>query len=261
MFGHPGPREDVHERDAEVHESAEVRVRQSRENRILTYTWGDGPDTVLLVHGWGSRASALSALVPALLRAGRRIVAFDAPAHGDSSGTTVTALDFADAVDALFARYGPFEAIVAHSFGVLGSFRAVRRGVRTNRIVAIAGVHSGARLVGAYAAQIGLEAGDLPALRDALAAGVFRAVEDPWRTLVSEAGPGSDGIPLLVVSDRHDTVVDSGESERIASAHAGPTARMTTQGLGHKRILRDPAVLAAVAAFVGGEHVIEGTTT
>jgi alpha-beta hydrolase superfamily lysophospholipase len=40
--------------------------------------------TVVLVHGWGSRASRLSALAAALVEAGFRAVAYDAP------GTTST---------------------------------------------------------------------------------------------------------------------------------------------------------------------------
>jgi len=39
--------------------------------RLAGYAWGEGP-TVLLVHGWGSRASRLTPLVePRLLRQGR----------------------------------------------------------------------------------------------------------------------------------------------------------------------------------------------
>src|SRR5687768_7183372 len=48
---------------------------------LATWSWGEGR-TVLLVHGWGSRASRYRTLVPALLAAGFRAVAMESPGHG-----------------------------------------------------------------------------------------------------------------------------------------------------------------------------------
>src|SRR5688572_2988678 len=42
---------------------------------------GDGP-TILLVHGWGERASAMGAFIAPLTSAGYRVVAIDLPGHG-----------------------------------------------------------------------------------------------------------------------------------------------------------------------------------
>ena len=51
---------------------------------------GEGP-AVLLVHGWGGRASQLLSLAEPLLGAGCSLVTFDAPAHGLSSGRIASA--------------------------------------------------------------------------------------------------------------------------------------------------------------------------
>jgi pimeloyl-ACP methyl ester carboxylesterase len=56
--------------------------------------------------------------------------------------------------------------------------------------------------------------------------------------------------PLLLVHDRQDA--ETGWSDSEAIARAWPGARLvTTTGLGHRRILRDPAVVAEVTGFVG----------
>jgi pimeloyl-ACP methyl ester carboxylesterase len=56
--------------------------------------------------------------------------------------------------------------------------------------------------------------------------------------------------PLLLVHDRQDA--ETGRSDSQAIARAWPGARLvTTSGLGHRRILRDPAVVAEVTGFVG----------
>jgi len=56
--------------------------------------------------------------------------------------------------------------------------------------------------------------------------------------------------PLLLVHDRHDA--ETGWSDSEAIARAWPGARLvTTAGLGHRRILGDPAVVAEATGFVG----------
>ena len=56
--------------------------------------------------------------------------------------------------------------------------------------------------------------------------------------------------PLLLVHDGQDAETGWADSEAIA--RAWPGARLvTTSGLGHRRILRDPEVVAEVTGFVG----------
>jgi pimeloyl-ACP methyl ester carboxylesterase len=55
--------------------------------------------------------------------------------------------------------------------------------------------------------------------------------------------------PLLIVHDRDDT--ETFWSEGAALAEAWPGARLiTTEGLGHRRILREPTIVEAVSRFI-----------
>jgi hypothetical protein len=58
-------------------------------------------------------------------------------------------------------------------------------------------------------------------------------------------------LPLtaLVIHDREDVEVPWREGAAIAAAWPGAEL-LTTQGLGHRRILRDPAVVARVSTFL-----------
>ena len=116
---------------------AAVRSRV-RGKRVATYEWGSGPRTVLLVHGWQSRASAFAPLVRELRDAGRRIVAFDAPGNGLSGGRSTDVRDYAAIIAELEPRDG-FDAIVAHSFGTPGAALAIRSGIRASRLVTVNG--------------------------------------------------------------------------------------------------------------------------
>ena len=54
--------------------------------KIQTYKWeGTGP-TILLIHGWESNSHRWYKLIEALQKESYTIIAFDAPAHGNSSG-------------------------------------------------------------------------------------------------------------------------------------------------------------------------------
>jgi hypothetical protein len=249
---HLGPAQRVHPKDAEVHARAMRGTLDLGDSQVATYSWGDGPEVVLLVHGWRSRASRFASLVRALESPGRTIVAFDAPANGDSTGDRVTILEYAQVIARLAARYGGFDTIVGHSFGVLSTFLAVRDGVPTARIVGIAGMHDATQLVDEFCRRAGLTGRAKAGLRSRIERRTFPRVADPWRRFVAELDPADIRTSVLLVHDRSDPEVDVGQAELIAEAHNGPVRVTLTDGLGHHRILRDDAVLAEVVAFADG---------
>ncbi len=89
-------------------------------NMLKVYDWGESEKTIMLVHGWESRGTGLRSFVPSLLNAGYRVVAFDAPAHGDSGGTRLYLKDYANAISAIYHKFGKVEGIICHSFGGAG---------------------------------------------------------------------------------------------------------------------------------------------
>lgn len=244
-----GRPERVRPHDAEVHARATRGTLDLAGARVATYTWGDGPEVVLLVHGWRSRASRFSAVVRDLESPGRTIVAFDAPGNGDSAGNFTTVLDYAQIITLLSARYGGFDTIVAHSFGVLATFLAVREGALAARIVSVAGVHDVDELFDQFGRVAGLTGRALAGLRSRTARRTFAQVDDIWHRFVAELDPADIRTPLLVIYDRADPAVDPRQSELIAESHNGPTRVVVTDGLGHLRILSDPVVVNAITRF------------
>ena len=138
--------------EREFHASARV----SRLGDVVTYQWGSGERPVLFVHGWRSRASRIVALASSLTARGYTVVSFDARGHGDSAGTHTHAFEYAEVIRQLGKRHGDFEAIITHSFGTIPTFMAARSGVRTKRIVTIAGPHNFQSIVDTFAAGVGL---------------------------------------------------------------------------------------------------------
>src|SRR5258708_7279843 len=84
--------------------------------RLQVYEW-PGPAAsaaVLVVHVWISHAARMAEVIRALCARGLRVVAFDAPAHGRSSGTQADFPAFRQAIDAVTDTCGPFHGVQAH---------------------------------------------------------------------------------------------------------------------------------------------------
>lgn len=250
MWRSLGRREPVNPRDRAVHDRAERGILDLDGTPVATYTWGSGPDVVLLVHGWRSRASRFAALVDALDDPGRTIVAFDAPGNGDTPGGRTSILDYVRIIRLLAARHGGVSTVVAHSFGVLAAFVAVREGVPVDRVVGLAGIHSADEIVDQFSRDVRLGARATRGLRSRIERRFFAGVPDLWRRFRAELDPADTRTAVLLAHDRDDRRVRVAQSELIAEAHTGPVRVVLTEGLGHNRILSDPEVVAAVEAFV-----------
>ena len=205
--------------------------------------WGAGP-IVLLVHGWEGRGAQLGAFVDPLVAAGYRVIALDGPAHGDSTGTTVTGPEFARALEMTRETVGPLAAIVAHSFGAFISLLAASRGLAADRIVVIGSPSSVPEVLREFQELIALPARAMPSM--------VRALEQrggaPMESFDVARFVGHIDAPLLVVHDTDDLEVPYVNGTRLAELFGARL--LTTSGLGHRRILYTPDVVSAVVDFV-----------
>jgi hypothetical protein len=249
LWRRPGRPAAVHPDEQPVMDAAHLATTGQEGRRVVTYVWGDGARPVLLVHGWAARASRFADLVSALLAAGWSPVAYDAWAHGGSRGPARTVLDHQVVIDALSERYGPFEGVVAHSFGVPVTLYAARHGLAADRLVAISGMGDFGSLVDTFCQRLGAGPTVNRALRRAIERRWFDGDTGIWERFSAHPAPGRD---LLVVHDTGDRVVDRGQADLVTAAYGPRATLLETSGLGHGRILRDPGVVAATVDFLDG---------
>lgn len=229
-------------------EPFEVPVRGSV---VRGRTWGDGP-VVYLVHGWGGRGSQMSGLVQPLLAHGLRPVVFDALSHGssDPGALGVGAAhggEFAAALGRVAEVFGPAKGVVAHSLGSIATLIALRSwSVETDRLAFVAPMNSYAAQVAAFQDAIGIG----PRARRRMDRTAGRLVGLPVHLFdVRLLAAGLPSRPTLVVHDRADRQTPFADS--VALVNDLPDARLVaTNGLGHRRILRDPGVVAEVTGFL-----------
>lgn len=218
--------------------------RHHAKRMLAGWRWGFGP-TVLLVHGWEGRGTQLGALIEPLVAAGLSVVAFDAPGHGDSPDRALYLTDLADSIADVAAQVGPLHAIVAHSFGAAGVLLAHARAgldvprtifLSPNAIVDTAVVH--------FAKELGLDDAERSLLEQRLVA--HTGVE--MTALAIDRLVAARDSALLVIHDHDDREVSLAQGQKLAAAWPNAQLRETHE-LGHRRILRDPDVVAAVTAF------------
>jgi len=74
---------------------------------------------VLILHGFESSVTNFDRYIKPLVKKGYEVLAFDAPAHGRSSGKMITAPLYKETIKHIHKLYGPVQSFMAHSFGGL----------------------------------------------------------------------------------------------------------------------------------------------
>lgn len=82
---------------------------------------------ILIVHGFSSYAYKFEQYVIGLRKEGFEVLAFDAPAHGNSDGKRLNAIFYRDTILAIENNFGPFYGIIAHSLGGLAAALALEQ--------------------------------------------------------------------------------------------------------------------------------------
>lgn len=216
---------------------------------IETWHWGAGP-TVLLVHGWGGRGAQLAAFIDPLIASGFSALGFDAPGHGVSRRRLTTIPQMVAAVRAVAAEHGPIRALIAHSVGGVVATRALYEGLET---AAAAFIGPAADLAGP-AVQFRETLGFSRRVGELMRERIEQRVGLPWSAFSVSALAPALTVPLLVFHDRGDAEVPWQHGGIIARAWPGAMLQ-TTDALGHRRILRDPQVIADAVSFLR-QHVV-----
>ena len=216
--------------------------------RVRVFTWGEAAKGyVMFVHGWAGRGTQFRKFIEPFTKAGWQVLAFDGPAHGESSGRRTTAVQFAEVMQKITDARGKPRAVIAHSFGGVATLRAIMLGLDVDRMINIASPTLGDLIISTYLNAIGGSA----ATGEWFKGYIERTTGKPFFEFTSlyTVQHLPRPLQLLLVHDEGDTETP------IAHAHAllgvYPAARLhPTKGLGHNRILKDEGVIKECLQFV-----------
>jgi len=237
-----------HKASDEVLESARIFEFMCGKYLLKGYEWGSGDRTVLLVHGWRSRGTALRYFVPGLLKKGYRVVAFDAPAHGNSPGKQASLPQFSQAVRAVINHVGGVNGIITHSFGgpsTVFTLQSPDCDLAIDQLVLIASPSSLEQMADHF---LNFIKAPLP-----VASRFYKILESKIDLPLSEAQVSKFQSQVniektLLVHDKKDEVVPFSEAESVLAAWE-KTRLIASDGYGHFQLIKNPDVIDKVVDF------------
>jgi pimeloyl-ACP methyl ester carboxylesterase len=239
-------RESAH--DARWRRQARLQLLESRFGKVAVYYWGEQTNPVVLcVHGWNGRASQFATMLPALLKAGYQVVAFDAPGHGLSEGNSTNIFRISEALTAVAGQYPTLQAIISHSFGGMVAAHAIKhQGISVQKLIMIASPVSTRYLIDIYAQTMAIDPRVMQRF-DKMIRHEFG--DDVYDRVSVEQNLKNNELPILVIHDKNDTSVSWRNSERIVEVAAN-AAVIYTEGHGHRRLLRDKKLIKKMVSFI-----------
>ena len=213
---------------------------------LQCYRWGKGPQC-LFVHCWGGRGTQPEAMIRQLVQSGFSVVSFDHPAHGLSSGKWAEQMRMAQATAAVIHDVGPIDTLIAHSLGVAATAIALRDyELDVQRLVSISSLTDCTWFTNVIGACLGISNHTVAKARARIDANYAQPVG--WDTLSIPHMLAHLKIPMLLVHDRDDLEIPFEHALKIQQTlrHAELIA---TEGLGHRRILKDLAVIDRISRF------------
>ncbi len=197
--------------------------------QIQTYSWAGTKETVLLLHGWESNSFRWRNLISFLSDANLAIVAFDAPAHGNSSGGIFNVPLYAECTQHMVKHYKP-TFIIGHSVGGMAALyhQYIYPHNSIQKIVTIGSPSELYELMEHYQNLLGFNNMVLSALDDYLQAHFGYGIRD----FSSSQFAQKIQIEGLLIHDIEDPITPYHNSEKV-HVNWKNSKLISTRGLGH----------------------------
>ncbi len=218
--------------------------------RVAGYRWNHPkPKKALILHGFGSAAHKFEDYATLLAAEGYEILAFDAPAHGDSEGITTNAIEYCAMIEKVIEELGPIDSFIAHSFGGIALSLALENlphDVNTKIIFIAPATETTSAVDGAF---------NMLKIKN-------RAVRDEFEKIVLELSGNNIewfsmrramnniNASVLWIHDEDDDITPWADAKNVQSDNHPNIKFVLTKGLGHRKIYHDKEVKNKVVHFL-----------
>jgi len=203
---------------------------------------------VLIVHGFESASVNFEGYIGGLLKKGYEVLAFDAPAHGQSGGKRITLPLYAEMIRSVCDQYGPVQSFIGHSFGgsALSLFLESTPQDADTKIALVAPAVEMTAAIDGFFAQL--------QLGDELRPGFDQRIEEmgghPPSWFSIRRALYNIRATVLWVQDEDDLITPLRDTEGVREDRHPNLRFRITKGLGHRRIYRDPEVMREILEFL-----------
>ena len=235
---------------------------QVHDKDIRCWKWGQGPG-ILFVHGWNGRGINFAYFFKSFIDAGYSVITYDAPAHGESEGQVTNYFELSDTVRSfLDPSYGfNIQGIIAYSIGASAAINCMSKDKPSVDAVFIAPALK--------LKEILFNAFNYHGVPEFVYQSLVADMEGHYGYDVHQDNPDvlakTISTKMLIVHDKDDRTIPYTDS-KILSEKTDNVFLYTTEGLGHKRILRDNAVVDVITSYIfngqlkHGDQLIKNVT-
>jgi len=215
-------------------------------NEIRCWKWGSGPG-ILFVHGWNGRGVNFAHFFKPLIDAGYAVITYDAPAHGKSEGHVTNYFELSDTVRSFLDPSHDFniQGMIAYSIGASAAINCISKDKPSVDAVLIAPALK--------LKEILFNAFNHHGVPKIVYQSLVAEMERYYGYDVHQDNPDvlakTISSRMFIVHDKDDRTIPYMDS-KILSEKTDNVFLHTTEGLGHKRILRDNAVVNVITANI-----------
>ena len=217
---------------------------------INGYKWNyPQPEKVLILHGFGSAAHKFEHFAAPLVAKGYEVLAFDAPAHGESEGTTTNAMEYSEMIRKVMDEYGPIKKFIAHSFGGIALSLAMENipHDEQTKIVFIAPATETTTAVEGAFSMLKIKNKKVKKEFEKIIVDVS-GKKIAWFSMRRALHHIKANI--LWIHDEEDNITPWSDALKVKEDNHPNINFVITRGLGHQKIYRDEAIKNAVTAFL-----------
>ncbi len=216
---------------------------------VTGYRWNRGGHRkVLIVHGFNSSVAKFDRYIKPLMRKGYEVLAFDAPAHGFSTGKTLNAVVFKDMIAYINKEYGPIKSFMGYSFGCLAICLALEE-IEHNedyRVVLIAPATESKTAIDIFFSFMKLNEGVRKEFDDY----IYKLRNKPTDWYSVSRAVKNIKARILWCHDEDDTMTPWRDAKRVMDEKHHNIEFMVTKGLGHRKIYKENKVCKAILEFL-----------
>ena len=203
---------------------------------------------VLIAHGFESSSRNFDQYIPPLLEKGYEVLAFDAPAHGQSGGKKITLPAYIKSLQTIHELYGPVQSFMGHSLGGLALTLLIET-LPHDEAIKLVLVAPPCEMVSAVDAffqllQTGKE------VRKEFDDLSYELFDRPFSWYSLRRALHQVHADILWLQDEEDKITPLEDVLPVREDQHPNVEFVITKGLGHRKIYRDPAVIARIVDFL-----------
>jgi esterase/lipase len=221
---------------------------QGHHGDIKVYFFKGGGKHILLTHGWADTSKSFETLVSELLNSGFSVWSFDHAGHGKSEGSVSNLFAFIDGVksvvDFIEGKGLQIYSLISHSMGGAALLNLEESYLKDKKVVLIAAPVKFFEEMFKTFKRIGVSTKALTSL--------LGYVSSQYNEAWEKASPMDHKHKIhenfFVIHDKKDKQCKYENMELLLEGT--PAALKTSEGLGHRRVLKDEETLKAISDFL-----------